>query len=304
MKYFRIVACVASVVIFPLVLIAQDSCRVTVQANVEVAAGEFSLADILTRDTCPEWRRAAARVRLGSAPLAGSARVIEGNVVRALLEKVAISDDGGLVKSANASVPDRVTVRRAGTRASCVDLGLRIFASLPAARTNVDATPARAIDCSAANWLPRETPLELTRKIWDPALGSWDVFARCLDPRDCVPFLLRVPGRDLSLETAQSVRSIPGQSIPRRSVDNQAAKLTVESAGSAVEAVVPVSRKLLVRRGEGVSLLWEQDGIRLVVRAVSLDAGGAGEEVRARIVHGGRTLHAVVVAAGTLRATS
>ena len=305
MKCFCIAAGVASVVMFPLGLFAQQPCRVTVATNVDVAGGEFSLADVLTRDTCPEWRHAAARVRLGSAPLAGIARVIEGNEVRALLEKVAATNEAGLVKSANVSVPERITVRRAGGGVSCLDLGRRVLASshvsraateswLPRATTgDTEAVPAREIDCGSARWLPRETAFALAKKVWNPALGSWELFARCQDPKDCVPFLLRMRGRDLPLESAQS-----GQSIPR------AGKSRVVSAGSAVEAAVPISKKPLVRRGEGVSLLWEQDGIRLVVRAISLDAGSAGEQVRARIEHGGRTLRAIVVGPGTLRATS
>ena len=306
MRSLRISACVTGVSLFIFLpaLFAQQSCRVTLQANVEVAEAEFSLADLLTGDTCPVWLRASERVRLGRAPLAGSARVFEGNEVRTLLERIAASNEVRLLESTNASVPERITVRRAGTRASCVELGRRILASLPAIpRSGESGLPkpettglvaAREIDCSAANWLPRETALELTRKVWNPALGSWEVSARCVDPKDCVPFLLRVPGRDLPRETAQPVRS----------AEDRPAKSTVGFADSAIAVQVLRSRKALVRPGQSVSLLWEQDGIRLVVRAISLDAGGAGEEVRARIEHGGRTLRAVVVAAGALRATS
>jgi Chaperone for flagella basal body P-ring formation len=288
MKCFRIAASVASVLIFPAAVFGQQPCRITVEANVEVAGGAFSLADVLTRDTCPGWRRAAERVRMGGAPLAGSARVIEGEEVRALLEKVAASNEAGLMESANASVPERITVRRAGRAPSCADLGRRILATLP------PSPRPRQVDCTAAPWLPRDTPFELSRKLWNPALASWELIARCVDPKDCAPFLLRLPGGDLPRDTPQSGRSL----------ESRAATSPVLAVDSAAAALPLLSSKPLVRRGEGVSLLWEQDGIRLVVRAVSLDAGGAGEEVRVRIGHGGRTLRAVVVAAGTLRATS
>ena len=62
--------------------------------------------------------------------------------------------------------------------------------------------------------------------------------------------------------------------------------------------------KPLVRSGETVTLLWDQDGIRLVIPAVCLDAGGEGQRVRARIATSGRTLPAIVVRAGMLRAAS
>ena len=60
----------------------------------------------------------------------------------------------------------------------------------------------------------------------------------------------------------------------------------------------------LVRPGETVTLLWDQDGIRLLVPAVCLDRGEAGEPVRARIVRSGRMIRAIVESAGTLRAAS
>jgi flagella basal body P-ring formation protein FlgA len=58
----------------------------------------------------------------------------------------------------------------------------------------------------------------------------------------------------------------------------------------------------LVRRGETVRLLWDQDGIRLVIPAIGLDPGGEGEKVRARIARGGRIVPAIVVSAEELRA--
>ena len=62
--------------------------------------------------------------------------------------------------------------------------------------------------------------------------------------------------------------------------------------------------KPLVRPGEAVTLLWDQDGIRLVVPAICLDKGTAGDAVRARIVRGGRLVRAVVESAGRLRVAS
>jgi hypothetical protein len=62
--------------------------------------------------------------------------------------------------------------------------------------------------------------------------------------------------------------------------------------------------KQLVHPGEAVTLLWDQGGIRLVVPAVCLDTGGAGEAVRARIVRGGRMVRAIVEGEGRLRVAS
>jgi flagella basal body P-ring formation protein FlgA len=52
-----------------------------------------------------------------------------------------------------------------------------------------------------------------------------------------------------------------------------------------------------------MTLIWDQDGIRLLARVICLDPGEAGQVVRARLTHG-RVVRAVVVSAGMLRATS
>lgn len=274
----------------------QAACDAEVTANVEVVEGEFSLAELLARSTCPALLHAASRVRLGTAPLPGSVRVLEGNEVRTLLQKVAASVENDLCESKNLRVPERVTVRRAGARANCTGIVGKIFTPLDAHPVTTESRfrdlpkPGAAeaspheTDCGAAGRLPQEARFELTRKVWNPALGTWDLFARCLDPSDCVPFLVRMPSHDLPQITA----------APRT-----VASLFFTKASVALSRRVP-----LVRPGETVSLLWDQDGIRLVIPAVSLDAGGPGEAVRARVARGGRVVHAIVVSAGQLRAAS
>jgi Chaperone for flagella basal body P-ring formation len=257
----------------------QPECRVTVPANVEVAAGEFSLADLLAPGACPELVRAAVSLRLGSAPAAGSARVLEGDDVRSRLRKLAQTPGIGAVRLERMRVPERITVRRAGSRASCADIRMQILAALPAQLSQTMVT-SQETDCGAAGRIPYGTRLELMRKVWDPVLASWDVSTRCVPRADCVPFLVRVRMRD-------SEQPIPASSASLR-------KDVVRDAES----------QPLVRRGQTVTLLWDQDGIRLVVPAVCLDPGVAGQRVRARISLGGRIVRAVVESAAMLRVAS
>jgi hypothetical protein len=271
------------------------TCPVTVADSVEVAGAEFSLTDLLTPDTCAAYRREAAGIRLGGIPLVGSVRVIEGGEVRALLDQLALRLPPTGSARVPERIPERITVRRAGARASCGDIGERILGGL---RANApDSAPsgfggtwnrlqpdagnrsAGELDCGAAGRIPREAPLEVIRTAWDAALRIWDVSARCLHPADCVPFLVRVPGRDRGPES----RGNTGNSAAARS---------------------PATAQPLVRPGKIVTLVWDQDGIRLVVPAVCLDRGGAGQPVRARIVNGGRVVRAIVESAGTVRAAS
>ncbi len=301
MKPILIAACIAGFWISPSASPGQAGCPATVQAGVEVASGEFSLADLLTRDSCPALLRAAAGVRLGSAPSAGSVRVLAGDDVRARLQKLAAGEEDRAGGSSTLRVPQRIMVRRTGARASCADLahGLALPGTAPLSTTPEFADPlktsavsGREIDCGAADRIPQGTELERTRTVWDGALGSWNVFARCVHPADCVPFLVRLPS--LPSEIALSAGPFKSMDAGRSLAPSSAGRPAPERAAG----------KPLVRAGETVSLLWDQDGIRLTVPAVALDAGGPGQGVRARIGRGGRMVRAIVVSAGKLRSAS
>jgi hypothetical protein len=310
MKPRLIAACIASLLILPGVSLGQASCRVTVEARVEVARGQFSLADLLSPDTCPAVARAAAEVVLGSAPLAGSVRLLAGSEVRDRLEKLAgimqNSAAGPRTTTMTMLVPERVSIRRAGVRASCADIGARLLSpSGTLLGTAGPANPAKSaagkivvssvsalvpsqMDCGATDRIARETPVEPTRTVWDPALHSWEVSARCVHAGDCVPFLVRVAGSNSSPAVGSSAHE-RGRPSARYSTG-------AESVSGAAKPVV--------RPGQAVTLVWEQDGIRLVVPAVCMDAGAEGQRVRARIARGGRMLTAIVMSAGILRAAS
>jgi len=147
---------------------------------------------------------------------------------------------------------------------------------------------AHEMDCGVAGRIPQGALLEPTRTVWDAALHSWEVSVRCVHPADCVPFLVRVPDHNSSSEIASSARQASAA----------AQRITAPSALS------PASGKPLVRSGEAVTLLWDQDGIRLVAPAICIDPGGAGQSVRARIAPHGRLVRAIVMSAGQLRTAS
>lgn len=179
-------------------------CEVRLKPEAAVSAA-VTLADLFTDRNCGRLRAAASKVRLGEAPLAGSDRVLVGEGVRELVNRVAakLGPDPAVVIFTN--IPERLTVRCAGL--SC------------------NATGRRGIAVKSV-----------------------------------------VPGN----------RPTRGRFVGRA----------------------------LVRRGELVPLLWDQDGIRVVTQAVALQAGGAGETVRARITGGGKTVRAIVREAGTLELES
>ena len=254
----------------------QTPCDISVPSSVEVHNSDLSLADLLGPGACPAIVKAASAMRLGKLPLAGSVRVFEGNEVRVLLEVVSRRLHAGAAGNFVVRVPERISVR-SGSNLSCAEIGEKALPGLP-----------RNLECGSAGRIPRDASLEVARRNWDPATRTWRLVVRCTRPGDCVPFLVRVPGTDPAAATA----ALRSQQATRRTPPPG-----VHSSDSARE-------KVLVRPGETATLVWEQDGIRAVVRAVCLDQGREGEVVRARVAHTARTLRAVVVARGQLRAQS
>jgi hypothetical protein len=267
---------------------------VVVRAAVEVAGPEVSLADLLAPSACPALLRAAARVRVGSTPLAGTVRVLEGDEVRAFLRKVQSSSGSGAVEWSSSRVPERVTIRRAGARASCAAIGKHILAALPAPAERT--VPQSEFACGGAGRIAEDSPLEPAKIAWNPALSSWEVSARCVRSADCVPFLVRVRGDNPLPRTDRSVSSV-GTINARPETKWPAPRLHVAE-------LFPEAVKPLVRAGENATLSWDEAGIRLLVPVVCLEPGRVGQKVRARIVRGGRVVHAVVVSAGQLQMAS
>jgi hypothetical protein len=96
-----------------------DCGRIEVHAQVEVPPGEVTLANILDAGTCSAAVRAATRIRLGAAPLAGSPRVLRGDEVQALVERLESADH---FESFSTRIPERVTIRRIEPRIDCSNL--------------------------------------------------------------------------------------------------------------------------------------------------------------------------------------
>jgi len=275
MKRFLTTAC------FALCLVAstgrcQNPCRAIALAEVQASRADLSLADLLSPDSCAALRRYAAAIRLGAAPLEGSIRVFEADRIRALLEPLVLSLEPeyryALV------VPPRIRVYAARPRSSCRQIEARIFADTPAATSESD--------CGAAGRIAEDAGLEVSQEHWDPALRSWMFPAHCTRPKDCVPFLIRVPGGRGHVVAAGGA---------------EAATPTVRvSLRSARESAL----NLLVRPGDKASLLWDQDGVRLTTSAICMDKGGRGDTVRARVEPGHRIVRAVVVNSKVLRVQS
>lgn len=191
MKPAQTIACVS---LFSATVWAQAPCRGVARPEIHVTQASVSLADLLAPASCPELLQAAARARLGAAPLRGCPRIMDGDGVRARLRALAENDETLQRRTVILEIPPRVVLRAA------------VPASLPrsgrlASRGHTGASP-------------------------------------------------------------------------------------------------------LVKRGQKLELLWDQRGIRLKLTAICLQAGNAGESVRARLTRSGRVLRALVLPDGSLLVSS
>lgn len=254
-----------------------QSCSSSVLPEVEVSRPDVFLSDLLAPGSCSHLRQAAARMRLGAAPRAGSLRVLDGDEVNAMLSRLLPAANQSW-SAPGAVVPARVVIRRAGVRSACSFVG----AAIPETSSPTAASPGSS--CAFPMRLSADASLDILRRAWDPALHRWNVFARCTDPAECVLFLLRTTSDAAPPDATRTTRQVtaPGVSVPAQ----------------------PDFATPLVRPGQGATLVWEAGGIRMTVRAVSLDHGARGEIVRARIVGAERVVRAVVWSGGELRVSS
>lgn len=265
---------------------AQTACApVTVEGRVEAGPGALTLADLLGAGTCPQWRQAAQQVNLGAAPRAGSERVFDGHQIRPLLEEL---EGGGerLREVADAQIPERIVVKRAGAMKSCAEIAS--FVAGAARAEDVASAPAgwqKDLNCAAARAIPEDAALELTKAAWNAARERWEFALRCVRPEHCVPFLVWA-GLEEAFQSGAVERLA---SYPARSN-----RVTEEVEGLGARLVKP---------GQTATLTWDEAGIRIVLPVTCLEGGGLGQFVRVRFKNTPRTLRAEVVGAGLLRAS-
>jgi hypothetical protein len=233
----------------------------------------LKLSNLISVQGCPELVKAAAKIRLGVAPLPGSIRVLEGEQVSARLRTIARE----LNQQIGLEIPERISVRRAGVRWSCTDVRKRVVG------------PSAAGECSMDGAIPGSASLAAVRKFWDPAARNWDLVVRCGRTTDCVPFLLRVRGTAPGSLNSDSLRGTAETRFANAHFPNNR-----ESA----------EEPILVRPGDRATLVWDEDGIRLTLPSVCLEDGRRGQTIRARALRGGREVRAVVMDKGNLRLES
>jgi hypothetical protein len=291
MKRFAIMFVSATFAAAALHCEAEPVCtQVTVQDSVGVVRPALTLAALLSPGTCPQLLAAAEQVSLGAVPRPGSVRVFDGRQVRRLLAGLT----GGeltLKKLAGVQIPERILVQRAGATKSCAEIA-RFIASVATSQNGTQSASRwqEDVNCAAAQGIPKDAPLELTKSAWSPALQRWEFALRCARPEDCVPFLVWVREK----ATAGQVAKAQDGTVEHLTFWTKSSSRGVAEAG--------LGNENLVKRGQTATLTWDEAGIRVVLPVTCLDTGGLGQFVRVRLQNATRILQAEVVGEGTLRA--
>jgi hypothetical protein len=162
-------------------------------------------------------------------------------------------------------------------------------------------------DFTAADLLPPSACASLVQSAARIRLGEAPLegIARVFDAGEIRSILARVAGQmeneKVTVPERVVVRRAHTRLLDGEDADNGGARSRSHAGrGRFKEPSTPPT----VRPGQAALLVWEGNGIRVVVPVTCLDRGASGESVRARIVPSGQVVRAVVVEAKLLRAAS
>ena len=275
--------------------------KIRVHTNAALQGAGFTLADLISRDSCAEILRAASEIHLGKTPMAGSPRIFEREQIRLLLLSLNAHNPRNRAELYVVEVPERITVYRAGARMSCQKLAealTEIAKSHPLSEPWLTGASTQELDCGSVIYVPYSTQLELTKAFWNTATHTWEFSLRCSHASDCVPFLVRTRGSKADPPASAALHNVNltisyDDLAPSRLI-TPAIQLRSESK----------NLDIVVRPGQTAKMLWDQAGIRMTLPVICLDQGSVGSSVRVRVKNGTRVLSAEVVSARVLRKLS
>lgn len=239
---------------------SSEACQIQISRSHELQHETFSLADLLPRETCPSLLTAAEKVSMGKVPPMGVKRVLDGAEVRERLHSLDMSQTGFRIKTSQ--VPERILVTRSASERSCADIAQEL---LPASRLNDLEKP---VDCGVGA-INGHAHLELVKKTWDPSSRAWEFVVRCAVASDCVPFFIRVPTEDQHGEVASAF-------LERHPLNGPS-----------------------VHVGEKIKVVWDDNGLHLVLPGAAIDAGRSGDSIRVRL-KAGRIVSANITSSGVV----
>jgi len=136
-------------------------------------------------------------------------------------------------------------------------------------------THIQAEDLVVASLPPSGAEVLVSGGRWDALRGEYLFYLRCRNPRECRPFLA-----SLHIRNKEMSATLPGIASGG-SASGSSARAGISEGLSRAPRSTPEGPPL-VRAGERVRLRLAGSGVRIRLEAICLEAGGLGQQVRAR----------------------
>jgi hypothetical protein len=271
--------------------------RVLLVGEATVRQPQLSLADVLPVAAPDGLRARAAQISLGDSPMPGEHRVLDQKFVSHALDKFPELRE-------KLAIPSRIDVTRWSRSISSEDLVEPVAKALASA----DLARSDAPSASDINLLSPviATEAHVEARVLRIEMGEGAKVARV---RMWIPSEPRIPpfwacvriGKTATLPQAiwvSASKASPQPAAPTMP-PARAARSTIifDKFGQAAESKTP---PVLVPTGKPVELIVDVGGMRITSRAVSLEVGRAGDNVRVRVEPAGKILVGKVVASETV----
>jgi hypothetical protein len=252
--------------------------RIALRTNTEVGAAMIFLSDLVPTDAPDYVREEAARIPLGLAPQAGTARVLQRSHIASAIDHAGLPDDVF-------TVPERVIVRRAGRTPSLQDVWAAIerYLSTHPASAIRDLKPSD-LRLAGGFSIPPESQIEVTRVTIDMPLHLAHLYLKINGmPESANPVCASV--RLSSLPASDSSPIV------------NAKKSTHVTAKQTSSQPILVEPKTIAR----LHLHSSESDMMLDVRP--LERGALDQTIRVRLTSSAKTLQARVIGANSLDAS-
>lgn len=279
--------------------------------QVEVRGNSIFLSDLLPPQVPAAMRSSAQGILIGVAPQPGSARILDGAKIAALI--------GGADSTAEIDIPQRIIVRRSGRKITREEVVAAIRTSL--SRSGLPDTVLQPDDLRVFPEVmasSNDAPLEVRRVDFDETLNQAKFL---MAERGTLPFLVTAQFHDASLVEAATRESAPAH-LPQASDsgrqanamrDAPAAEPSVASASNDAPAMLRLAsgalvnahefaRPALVEAGKPATLFLNSGTMQMLLDVTALERGSLSQTVRVRLPGTGKVLRAQVTGTRRLEA--
>jgi flagellar basal body P-ring formation protein FlgA len=278
--------------------------EISVQANVAVSDKRLRLLDFCGPDTLPqEWKALLAEVDLGPAPEVGRETTFKPQQIAQHLERL-ITLQGFDLKQIAIRLPDKITVSRRQmtiTREQ-IEAHFREFVLKKASWKTEDLVIDQISFGSLPALPPGQLTVEVTASPHERFVGNVSVTMRfSVDGKEVRN--MRVSAKvELYQEVVHSVRAMKrDEVITEADIQSIRTNIAARPARYLSQPDQVVGKRLIcsigpnepfgprdldqpsvIKRGDPVTVVYQQDGIRLSTRGEAKDKGGQGDRIRIR----------------------